>query len=227
MKRTAMHAAAVSTTVVLGLLVSTGARAQELNLGALDQAQNRVSVRTGAEYGFVAGVGYARVVPFLDRQLVLTSDFTLPWAGLDLSDYRLRVGAVMPIVGARRWKLAGSIAPTVRGTKNDISRMTDVGADIGLVGGYYAPRWFAAGELGFDWAMTTYLAHSDAYRSTVYAGARDGWYANPGGNLRAGLQGGVSFGRYDVVLRVGAVRDTSGEPPLLPFYGTLAFDTRW
>jgi hypothetical protein len=227
MKSSAMRTAVMSMMVVLALLVSTGARAQELNLGALDQAQNVVHVRTGAEYGFVAGAGYARVVPFLDRQLVLTGDFTLPWAGLDLSDYRLRVGVLMPIVGARRWKLAGSIAPTVRGTKNDISRMTDVGADIGLVGGYYAPRWFVAAELGFDWAMTTYVAHSDAYRATVYAGARDGWYAKPGGNIRGGLQGGVSFGRYDVVLRVGELRDTGGEPPLLPFYGTLAFDTRW
>ena len=213
--------------VVLGLLVSFTARAQEVNLGALDQASNIVHVSTGAEYGFVAGAGYARVVPFLDRQLVLTGDFTLPWAGLDLSDYRLRVGALMPIVGSRRWKVAGGVAPTVRGTKNDISRMTGVGADIGIVGGYYARHFFVATELGFDWSMTTYVAHSQVYRSTVYEGARDGWYANPGGNVRAGLQGGVTFGRYDVILRIGEVRGVDGDPPLLPFYGTLALDTRW
>jgi hypothetical protein len=217
----------IAALVILGLLAPTVARAQEVNLGALDQASNMVHVRTGAEYGFVAGAGYSRVVSFLDRQLVLGGDFTLPWAGLDLSDYRLRVSALVPIVGGRRWKLAGSIAPTLRGTKNDISRMTDVGADLGVVGGYYAPRWFVAGELGFDWAMSTYVHHTDAYRSLVYAGARDGWYANPGGNLRAGLQGGVSFGRTDVILRLGEVRDTGGAPPLLPFYGTLALDTRW
>jgi len=213
--------------LVLGLLVPLSAQAQEVNLGALDQASNVVHVRSGAEYGFVAGAGYSRVVPFLDRQLVLTGDFTLPWAGLDLSDYQLRVGALVPIVGARRWKLAASVAPTVRGTKNDIGRMTDLGADLGVVGGYYAPRWFVAAELGFDWAMTTHVSNSDLYRSTVYPGARDGWYTNPGGNARAGLQGGVSFGRHDIILRIGEVRDTSGQPPLLPFYGTLAFDTRW
>ena len=214
--------------VVLGLLlVPLAARAQEVNLGSLGEAANIVHVSTGAEYGFVAGAGYARVVPFLDRQLVLTSDFTLPWAGLDLSDFRLRVGALMPIVGAGRWKLAGSVAPTVRGTKNDISRMTSLGADIGVVGGRYSRRWFVAAELGFDWAMTTYVAHTDVYRSAVYQDARDGWYANPGGNFRAGLQGGVSFGRYDLILRVGEVRAVDGSPPLLPFYGTLALDTHW
>jgi hypothetical protein len=218
----------VAVMVFLGLLLlPVAARAQEVNLGALDQASNVVHVSTGAEYGFVAGVGYARVVPFLDRQLVLSGDFTLPWAGLDLSDYRLRVGALLPIAGIRRWKLAGSIAPTVRQTKNDISRMTDVGADVGVVAGYYSARWFVATELGFDWAMTTHIAHTQVYRTAVYEGARDGWYANSGGNLRAGLQGGVSFGHHDVILRIGGVRGIDGDPPLLPFYGTLAFNTRW
>jgi hypothetical protein len=220
----------IGAAVILGLLAPTATRAQEVNLGGLDQASNVVHVRTGAEYGFVASAGYGRVVSFMDRQLVLGGDFTLPWAGLDLSDYRLRVSALVPILGGlggRRWKLAGSIAPTVRGTKNDISRMTDVGADLAVVGGYYSRHWFVAGELGFDWAMSTYVDHTDAYRSLVYAGARDGWYANPGGNLRAGLQGGASFGRYDIILRLGQVRDTGGGPPLLPFYGTLALDTRW
>ena len=105
--------------------------------------------------------------------------------------------------------------------------MTGVGADVGAVGGYYARHWFVAGELGFDWAMSTYVAHSDAYRSAVFDGARDGWYPNPGGNARAGLQGGVSFGRYDAILRLGQVRGIDGDPPLLPFYGTLALDARW
>jgi hypothetical protein len=217
----------VGMIVLLGVLVPAGARAQEVNLGALDQSSNVAYVRTGAEYGFVAGAGYAHVVPFLDRQLVLSGEFTLPWAGLDFSDYQVRVGALVPIVEARRWRLAGSVAPTVRGTRNDISRMTSIGADLGVIGGYYAPRWFVATELGFDWAMTTYVASTQAYRSTVYEGARDGWYANPGGNVRAGLQGGVAFGRYDVILRLGEVRGIDGDPPLLPFYCTLALDTHW
>jgi hypothetical protein len=49
----------------------------------------------------------------------------------------------------------------------------------------------------------------------------------PGGNVRAGSQGGVSFGRDDVILRVGQVRGVDGDPPLLPFYGTLALETHW
>jgi hypothetical protein len=209
------------------LLLPLSAQAQALNLGALDGASHIVHVRTGAEYGFVAGVGYARIVALPDRSLVLTADATLPWAALDLNDYQLRVGGALPLVEARRWKLAAAIAPTLRGTRNELSRMTAVGTDVGVVAGYYAPRAFAAAELGFDGAFTTYVAHTQAYRQNLFAGARDGWYSMPGGNVRAGLQGGLSFGRYGVILRAGMVRDVSGEAPLIPFYGTLGVNARW
>lgn len=211
--------------LLLGVLVPAATRAQGINLGALDAEPNRVHVTTGAEYGFVAGAGYSRVI--LDRRLVVTGDVTVPWASFDLSDYKLRAGALAPIVGPRRWKLAGFVAAIARGNKNYISRMIDAGVDLGVVGGYYAGRWFAAGELGFDWAMATHVAHTDEYRAISYMDAKDGWYTGPGGNLRAGIQGGVALGRYDVVLRAGQVRDVAGEPPLLPFYGTLSVDARW
>jgi hypothetical protein len=204
------------------------ARAQEVNLSLLDDdAANRVHVRTGAEYGFVAGVGYARTVSVLDRRLLLTGDVTMPWAGLDVSDYRVRLGALVPIVGSRRWRLAGTFAPTVRGTENAAGSLTSLGTDLGVQGGFYARHWFLGGEAGLDWAMTTHVTHGDEYRENVYAGARDGWYAMAGGIVRYGVQAGVSFGRHDLVLRAGQMVDVGGEKPVLPFYGTLALDTRW
>lgn len=204
------------------------AQAQEVNLARLDdEPANRVHVRTGAEYGFVAGVGYARAVSLLERRLLVTGDLTLPWAGLDASDYRVRAGVLVPIVGSGRWRLAGTFAPTARGTKNVAGRMTSFGTDVGLQGGFYARRWFVAGEAGVDWAMTTHVSHSDAYRELVHEGARDGWYALSGANIRAGLQVGASFGRHDLVLRAGRMVDVAGAPPMLPFYGVLTFDTRW
>lgn len=204
------------------------ARAQEVNLAAVaDGGANRVYLRTGAEFGFVAGVGYVRTVDVLGRNLLVGADLTAPWASPDASDYRGRLSALVPIVELRRWRLAGSLAPTVRRTNNDVARMTSAGVDLGVVGGYYRPHWFVAGEAGFDWAMSTHVAHGDEYRSSVYAGARDGWYANPGGNLRYGAQTGATFGRHELALRLGQLIDVAGEAPLLPFYGTVSFATRW
>ena len=210
------------------VLLSSPAWGYEVNLAKIDeQAPNHVHVRTGAEYGFVAAAGYGRAVPFLGRTILLEGDATLPWGGFDAGDFRLRASALVPLVGTGHWRLAGSLAPTLRATSNDVSRMTNLGIDLGAVGGYYSSGWFAGGELGFDWALTTHVAHSDLYRRIVYAGARDGWYANPGGNFRLGVQAGVSFSRYDLVLRVGELRDMKGEGPMFPLYGTLALDTRW
>jgi hypothetical protein len=209
------------------LFVSLDARAQQINLSSLDAEPNRVHVTTGAEHAFVAGAGYSRILPFLDRQIVLGADATLPWAGIDVSDYRLRASALVPIVGTQRWKLAASLAPIVRGTHNKISTLTDVGLDVGMVGGFYTRRIFIAGELGFDAALSTHVTHSDEYRMNVHPDAVDGWYASPGGNLRAGVQAGVAFARYDVMLRIGQVRDVDGNAPLLPFYGTITAGSRF
>lgn len=203
-------------------------RAQEVNLATLDEAPaNRVYLRTGAEFAFVAGAGYARAVSFGQRRLLLLGEVTMPWATLDASDYQLRVGALAPVIGWRGWRLAGSLAPTLRGTRNDVGRMTGFGFNAGATGGYYARHWFAAGELGFDYTLTTHVSHSALYRDVAYAEARDGWYVNPGGNYRVGAQIGASFGRYDLVLRAGQLREMYGRKPLFPLYGTLALVTSW
>lgn len=222
-----MNARALESVAAL-LLFTSPAWAQESNLARIDEtAPNHVHVGGGAEYGLVAGVGYARAVPFLARTVLLGGDVTVPWGGFDAGDYRIRASALVPIAGTGHWRLAGTLAPTLRATSNDVSRMTNLGVDLGAVGGYYASGWFAGGEVGFDWAMATHVAHSALYRRLVYAGARDGWYGSPGGNLRAGVQAGLSFARHGVALRAGKLRDLKGEGPLFPLYATLAFDTRW
>lgn len=212
--------------VALAMLLCAplAAHAQDVNFGALQpEKPNSVELRTGAEYAFMFGLGYARAVPLFDRVLVVSGDVTLPWADLDVSDYRLRAGAALPIIRLDRFQLIGGIAPELRGTKNDVARMTSFGFDFALHGGYYATHWFAAAELGVDWAMTTYVHNNAAYRRVVYADAKDGWYATPGANVRLGGQAGASFGQYDVILRLGVLRDFAGEPPVFPFYGTLGF----
>jgi hypothetical protein len=220
--------AALFVSLFASLWSPAPAHAQEVNLARLDEAPaNRVYVRTGAEWAFVAGLGYARTVAIGQRRLMLVGELTAPWAALDTSDYQARVGALVPILAWRGWRLAGSLEPTVRGTKNDLARMTSIGANAGATGGYYTHHWFAAGEFGFDYTLATDIKSSTLYRETVYANARDGWYVNSGGNYRLGGQAGASFDRYELAVRAGILREMMGEPPMFPFYATLALSASW
>jgi hypothetical protein len=219
---------ALAITAFLTALVLPALAGADDHVGSVAADQpNSVSVHGGAEYGFVAGVGYGRLVRALGRPWLVGGDATLGWAEVDLHDYRLRASIAAPIASYGNWQLVGALAPTLRGTDNDAGRMVDVGVDFGITAGRYVPRWFAAGELGFDWAIATHVTNSPMYRDVIFADARDGWYSNAGGNLRYGLQAGLTLGRYTATLRAGQLRDVSGGQPLLPFYGTLAVDTRW
>jgi hypothetical protein len=227
-RRVGGFAAALGIALFVTLWLPVRAYAQEVNLARLDEeAANHVYVRTGAEWALVGSVGYARTVAAGQHRLVLVGEVTAPWATMDTSDYQVRVGALVPIFGWGGWRLAGSFEPTVRGTKNDLGRMTSIGANAGVTGGYYAHRWFVAGELGFDYTLATGIKNSALYRDAVYPDARDGWYVNPGGNYRLGGQAGASFGSYDLAVRGGILREMMGEPPMFPFYATLALSTSW
>ena len=100
------------------------------------------------------------------------------------ADYKLR--ASVPIASHGPWQVAGGILSIVRGAHSAIARMVDAGAEATLLTGRYTRRWFAAAELGFDWAIATHVTPTAEYRMNVYPGARTGWYANTGGVLRAG-----------------------------------------
>jgi hypothetical protein len=212
-------------TLIL-LLAPVTARA-DINFGAIREDSNVATLTTGAEQGLVLGMGYARVLSFAGRPLVLGGDVALQWAEVDPSDFRVRAGGLLPLITHGRWKLIGGLSSTVRGTNNQIARMISAGTDATLLAGRYSRRWYAAAEAGFDWALATHVEHSDDYRMQVFAEARDGWYGNPGGTFRYGVQGGVSFGRNDVILRAGKLVDVAGKPPLLPIYATLGYDRRW
>ena len=215
MNRTVMVA-----SVVLALAPATRASAQELNFATTSSARpSIVEVRTGMDHAFLGEVGYRRVLAWRERQLFVGGDVAMPWARADLGDYRLRATVGLPL-GTEHWKVAGWLSPTLRGTENAASEMTALGVDSRLTGGYYARRWFLAGEVGFDWLAATHITFSDAYR-TMYSDAKDGWYGTPGGTAYTGLHAGVSFSSFDLVVRAGHPRTTALEEQTVPFYLTV------
>jgi hypothetical protein len=199
------------------------ASAEELNFAtATAERPNVVLARTGLDHAFVLDLGYRRVVEWGGHQLLFGGDLALPWAGLDLGDFRVRASAAASLLGdsGRGWKLVGSLSPTLRATQNAAGGEHALGADLRVTGGYYG-RWWLAGELGLDWAATTHIEHGRAYQDTVYADAKDGWYGNPGGTLYAGLNTGVSIQSVELVLRVGVPRTMTLAPQTVPFFALV------
>jgi hypothetical protein len=209
------------TSLVLALAAAARSSGQELNLATTSTARpSIVEVRTGLDHALLGALGYRRVLAWHDRQLFVGGDVAIPWAGPDLGDHRLRATVGLPF-GWEHWKLAGWVSPALRGTENAVSEMAALGVDLRLTGGYYARRWFVAGEAGLDWIAATHITFSDAYRTRVYSGAKDGWYRTPGGTTYAGLHGGVSFSSFDLVVRAGHPRTTALEQQTVPLYVTV------
>jgi hypothetical protein len=210
-----------AVAAILSLVVARSGSAQELNLAAMSQARpGVVEARIGLDHAFLGEIGYRRLLDWQDQRLVVGGDVAIPWAKPDLRDHRIRATAGLPL-GTEHWKLAGWLSPTLRGTQVAASRMTALGADIRLTGGYYAPRWFLASEVGLDWVAATHVTFSDTYRAQVYAGARDGWYRLPGGTAYTGIQTGVTIASVDVVVRAGHPRTMALAMQTVPFYLTL------
>ncbi len=192
--------------------------AQEANLGAITEDHpNIVKTTTGLDHGFVFGVGYGRLFRILRHPTVIHAQVSMPWAKFDLQDSQWKLGATIPILGKGHWRLSGRIDTVVRTTHNDINRMVSIGADIRLTGGYVSPSWFAGSLVGFDWALTTHIKHTDAYRETVFSQARDGWYRGTGGTVYMGLYGGYSFGKLDLATQISQPRHPNFASKTIPF----------
>ncbi len=212
----------IAAFVLIALSAASRVPAQELNLAATTTERPSIlTVRTGVDHAFVGEVGYRHVLAWGDRQLLVGADVTMPWAKPDFHDYTARATVGLPFLGGQHWKLAGWLSPTARGTRNAASDMTALGADLRLTGGYYARGWFVAGEAGVDWVAATHITVSDAYRNRAYPGAKDGWYGATGGTIYAGLNAGLSFSSFDLVLRAGMPRTTSLAAQTVPAYLTI------
>ncbi len=220
-----------STLAALAIAVgavaaSSTAAAQDFNFGALrDDDRHILHVGVGMEDAVVASLGYGHVLSLMGRTVVLGG--TVDVVPAHASDWRLRVGAVFPVASYAGWMVGAKTLGIVRNASNDMNRMSNLGVETSLFGGFYAERWFLAAEAGVDWATATYIHHTDAYRRLVYENAQDGWYSSTGAALVYGVSGGYSFSSVDLVVRAGQRRDFSLSTWLLPFYATVGAAVRF
>ena len=195
--------------------------AAQWNVERFRTSGNQVYTTFGLEPAFVTSVGYGRHVEVFGRPWQIGAEAGLAAYDFDIQDFRARLQARGTLLGWRSVRLVGSAAFITRGTENQIYRALNFGSDFTGALGVYKPRWFVAGEFGFDKAIITYLTHSDWYREHYYPDAKDGWYLNAGGTFHYGLTGGVAIGRAEITARVGQQQTENFNALTPPLYGSL------
>ena len=217
MNRTMKVAAAA---LLLSVVAAHDARAQ-WNVARLGMEKNRVYTTFGLDPAFIGSIGYGRSVRVMEHDFQLAGDAGLVTASMDARDFRARIGTQTSLAHWRSVHLTGSASAVMRGTDNAIYRGFNWGADVSGTLGVYRPRWFAAGELGKDKAIVTHITHSRWYRDNYYPDAKDGWYLDAGGTMRAGVTSGIAVGRTELALRAGWQKTERWNPTTSPVYASV------
>jgi hypothetical protein len=185
-----------------------------------------VNVNLGWDYGLVFGAGYG--YQFQTKlPLVIHGGFTTP-SGDDLfDDFKTKIGGTIQIVKFHDFRASAMIEGVFRRYENSQARILNFGSDMKAVVGYYKPKWYVAGEFGFDKAIATHFKHSDVFRES-FTTVQDGWYVPTGGNFYYGLQSGVTLKSHDIYLRGGkTISQDFKTTAMVPLYLSLGYNMRF
>jgi hypothetical protein len=221
--------ALVMTLVALAGSVGFAGTANAQAFSRLQAGQQMVTLESGLKAGLATSLGYAAGLRLhaLDRTVMPFVQATLFTARPDWGDYGGRAGAQMSLLRLGWFDLSTQLALGVEGTRNSVHRATALRTDVVLLAGHYARSWFLVAEGGYDHAWATYLKSTDYYRTSIYPGAKDGWYGNTAGTLHLGLKTGFRVGPVEALLRVGSNRTEQLNELNLPFYAMLGTNYRF
>ncbi len=214
--------------ILVAMALAEAAYSQNINWRSLrDDQRNVVQFNFGYDYGVTAQLGYGRSFTLI-RPVAVGLDFSVPMGDVLVDDFKARIGGQVEIVEAGAFSATIKIASNLRRYQTQLVRIVSFGSDFAAVAGYYKSTWYAAGEFGFDKAVTSYLKHSDVMKANFPA-IRDGWYVPTGGNFYYGIQGGKTIGEsLELSLRLGATRaQDKDENAVLPYYAQLGLGMRF
>jgi hypothetical protein len=200
------------------LLIATNSRGQNLNWKMLEEHRSTLQLNVGYDFAFSAELGFYHEVS-LYRPVLLGISVSLPM-GTDLvDDLKVGLSSHVQVIESDGFAFTVKVASNFRRYQNEFVRSVGFGADFAGIAGYYSDTWHAAGEFGFDKAVTTNLIHSDSMKR-YYPQITDGWYVPTGGHYYYGIQAGKTLSdRLDLGLRLGATRAQLDDVnAVLPYY---------
>lgn len=217
--------AIIIITAYIFSLFTFKAYSQNINWESLKNEEKHIlNVNAGWEYGFVYGVGYGYKLE-TKIPIVLESSLSFTSGEVIFDDFKTKIGGQINVYKIENFRFSTAVHGIYRRYGNPLVTLQNFGADATAIIGYYKPKWFAAGEFGFDKAIVTHFKHSDIYKD-VYPNVKNGWFEPAtGGNFNFGIHGGFSFNRSDITLRAGKVMTEDFKTaPLIPFYLQLGYN---
>ena len=214
------------TILFFGFLIN--GNAQTLNLKTIDSTKHIFHLGVGLDYSFSYALGYTRKLNS-KTPIIIHANFSIPAGENLLDDFKTKIGGQFVLINQSRLKASLALSGIYRTYKSPLVTLQNFGSEAKGVIGYYRPKWFIAGELGFDKAIVTHFKHSALFKETIYQDVKDGWYEpSTGGNLSYGLQTGYSFKKSDLTLNIGKITTENIETtPLFPIYLMFGYNFRF
>lgn len=199
---------------------------QNLNWRSMTSEQRHLfNINFGFDYGTTVGIGYG--YKFNTKlPIVLNTEFSVPFGEKIVDDLKSKIGGQIEILNINEFSTTLKAYGVFRRYENKFTRLFNIGSEFAIVSGYYKPKWYVAGELSFDKAITTHVKPSDLTR-TYFPEAIDGWFIPSGGNFSYGIQTGYSFGTNEINLKGGKViEEDFKSDSFVPFYLSLGYTKR-
>lgn len=215
----------IITVTVLSLFSFNVIFSQNINWANLKKEEKHIlNINSGWEYSFIFGIGYGYKLES-KTPIILDASYSFPSGKTVFDDFKTKIGGQINFYQINNLRFNASIYANYRRTENPLVVLQNFGSQISTTIGYYKPKWFVAGEIGFDKAIVTHFKHTAIYRE-VYPDVKNGWFEpTTGGNFNFGIQGGYSFNRSDITIRAGKVMTEDFKTtPLIPFYIQLGYN---
>lgn len=207
-------------------LMASQSFSQNINWASLKSNQTHiVHINAGWDYGLVYGLSYSHQIKSKMPVLLLVS-YSFPSGGKLFDDFKTKIGGQVRLYSINNFQFSASIHGIYRRYENPLVRLQNFGSEMTGVIGYYKPKWFVAGEVGFDKAIITHFKHSQIFKDNVYANVKDGWYEPAtGGNFNYGIQTGYSFKHSDITFNIGKLMTQDFKTtPLIPYYLQVGYN---
>lgn len=219
----------LSLIFLMSLLFVGSTTAQNINWASLqEENKNIVGASFGIDYSISYGLSYGRV--FLNQRLptIINIEHSIASGKNLFDDSKTKIGGQVRLLEWNALRVSVKVQGIYRMTKNDFVRLVNFGSDVSGTIGYYKPKWFVAGDVGFDKAIVTHFKHSQAYKGN-YPGVVDGWYEPAtGGNFYFGVQSGRSFGQHTITFNAGRLLTQKFKPDVqVPLYFQLGYNVKF